>query len=309
MRIDLLLRALCAEPWAIEPRTLAVGASILQRKLAGESFAGLDLHAELGIDHAENQAATPKSRARAKEAHIAVIQIFGVIEEHSGSLGTSARMIEAAFDEAMNSRQVDAVLFDVSSPGGIVTGVPELADKILAARGIKPTLAIATGMAASAAYWIASAAKEMWVQKSGETGSIGVWAMHIDESERLEKKGVKVTTMSAGKFKLEGAPWAPLSEEAEAFIQEQVDEAMSWFVKAVAQNRNDTQANVRAGYGEGRILGAKQSLKANLVDRVGTFDEAVGRLVDMVGRPRRGKSAAALRNEMALDTADAGAGQ
>ncbi len=304
MRIDLLLRALCAEPWAIEPRTLAIGASILQRKLAGESFSGLDLHAELGIDHADKQAASPKSRARAKEAHIAVIQIFGVIEEHSGSLGTSARTIEAAFDEAMNSRQVDAVLFDVSSPGGIVTGVPELADKILAARGTKPTLAIATGMAASAAYWIASSAKEMWVQKSGETGSIGVWTMHIDESERLEKKGVKVTTMSAGKFKLEGAPWAPLDEEAQEFIQAQVDEVYAWFVRAVADNRGDEPANVRTGYGEGRVLGAKQSVKANLVDRVGTFDEAVGRLVELVGNPRRGKRVSALRNDMVLDNAN-----
>ncbi|KKL87167.1 hypothetical protein LCGC14_1937400, partial [marine sediment metagenome] len=163
--------------WALEPQTLAIGADILRRKLSGVAFSGKDLHTELGI-------ATPRERQQSREANIAVIPILGIIEQRAHSLGSSVESIEAAFDSALASKQFDGILLDIDSPGGSVPGVPELAEKIRDARDTKPVLAIANSLAASAAYWIASAAKEMWVQKSGETGSIGVWAMHIDESER-----------------------------------------------------------------------------------------------------------------------------
>ena len=294
-QIPRLLRAL-SEPLLIEPVLARALVQRLQRMPLSALNDCAAVHAGLGLE-----SAAQRSRSGPSDAAIAVIPIQGIIAEHPQSLGISTDEIGALFEAALESRSVAAILFDVDSPGGTINGVPELAAKILAARGTKPTLAIARSLAASAAYWLASAADEVWVTPSGETGSIGVYTAHEDWSKALEQEGVVITPVSAGKYKLEGAPWAPLSEEALAKLQERVDEAYGWFVKAVAANRGDTQTNVRGGYGEGRVLGAEQSVKAKLADRVGTFEDALARLSLRVKRSG-GASAAHRARELALDS-------
>ena len=278
----------------LEPRTLRLGGQLLHRKLLGEVFNGAKIHAELGV-------ATPTQRREARESGIAVIPILGVIEHRMQSLGTSVEEIDMAFDVAIASKRVDGIVFDVDSPGGGVTGLPELAEKIRAAGKIKPIATISNGMMASAALWLGSAAREVWAIRSGDTGSLGVFMLHIDESKALEDEGVVVTEFSAGKFKTEGAPWKPLSEEAAEFFQERVNEVYGWFVAAMAEFRGDTPANVRKGFGEGRLLGAKQAKAAKLVDRIGTFEEVVSRVAQLGSKPK-GRRAAILREQMALDT-------
>jgi len=279
-----ILQMFTGDVCLLEPRTLRLGGQLLYRKLLGEVFTGPKVHAELGV-------ATPIQRREARESGIAVIPIVGVIEQRMHSLGTSVEEIEMMFDAAIASKRVDGIVFDVDSPGGGVTGVPELAERIFAARGIKPLASISNGMMASAALWI----------RSGDTGSLGVYALHIDETKAIEDEGIVVTEFSAGKYKTEGAPWAVLSEEAAEFFQERVNEVYGWFASAMAEFRGDTPANVRKGYGEGRMLGAKQAKAAKLVDRIGTFEEVVSRVAQLGSKPK-GRRAAMLREEMALDS-------
>lgn len=297
--IPQLLRAAQA-PLLLEPGFGARLVQVLGRKVAGESFSGLALHAELEIPTPDERAAAfGETRRQADEARIAVIPVVGVVSHRASSLGASAEVIAAQVETALASPKVDGILFDVDSPGGEVSGVPELAARIFAARGQKPMLAVANTLAASAGYWIASAADEVWVTPSGETGSIGVWTAHEDWTTWLENEGVKITEFAAGKFKTEGAFWKPLSPEAESVLQARVDEVYGWFLKAVAAHRGDTPAAVRAGYGEGRVLGAQQSKAAKLVDRVGTLEEAIAALRTRVERSRvRGRPAAAARREL-----------
>lgn len=299
MRLEQLIR-LWSQPLAIDPRTLVVGQTILARKLAGASVSGQALHAELGI--ASREGGVAARTASAREARIAVIPVVGLIAQRAHSLGASTEQIGAAFDAALGSKQVDAILLDVDSPGGTISGVPELAAKIRESRKVKPTLALANSLAASAAYWIGSAADEFWMVPSGEAGSIGVYTLHEDWSGALAKDGIAVTAISAGKYKLEGAPWQPLTEEARMFLQASVDEAYDWFVRDVALQRRDTQTNVRSGYGEGRVLGAADALKANLADRIGTWEDAIARLVSKVGGKSAGRMAL-MREQLALEAA------
>lgn len=288
-------------PLLIEPRVGRMLVDILVRKLEGATFSGTDLHAELGIAMPETRAAGQgAARQQAAEAGIAIIPIVGLISQRVSSLGASTDQIGQMVDAALASKQIDAILFDVDSPGGTITGVPETAARIAEAGKVKPTLALSNGLMASAGYWLGSAANEVWVTPSGETGSIGVYTMHQDWTSKLEKDGIKITAVSAGKYKTEGAPWEPLSEEAQAVLQERVDEAYGWFVKDVAAFRSDSQANVRAGYGEARVLGAAQSVKANLADKVGTMDEAIARLATKVGASRKTR-ASHERERLALD--------
>jgi signal peptide peptidase SppA len=293
-QIPRLLHAL-HEPLLLEPHFGRQLASVFVRKIAGAAFTGAELHADLGIP-------TPEQRqSNQAPARIAVIPVYGLIDQHPQSMGMSTEQVGARFDAALARSDVDGILLDVDSPGGTVSGVPELAAKIFAGRGTKPILALANSLAASAGYWIAAAADEVWVTPSGQVGSIGVYMIHEDWSAALEQQGVKMTPISYGKFKLEGAEFEPLSEEALAFRQARVDEIGAWFTKDVARFRNDTPAAVRAGYGQGRVLGARQAIEAKLADKVGTFDEAIARLAKRTGRGRRGMSAASRERELTLD--------
>ena len=294
MNINRILQMFTGDVCLLEPRTLRRGGRLLHRKLLGETFNGAKIHTELGV-------ASPMQRREARESGIAVIPIIGVIEHRMHSLGTSVEETEMAFDAAIASKRVDGIVFDVDSPGGGVTGVPELADKIFAARGGKPIASISNGMMASAALWLGLAAREVSTIRSGDTGSLGVYMLHIDESKALEEEGVVVTEFSAGKFKTEGSPFAPLSEETAEFFQERVNEVYGWFVAAIAEFRGETPANARNGFGEGRMLGAKQAKAAKLVDRIGTFEEVVSRVAQLGSKPK-GRRAAILREELALDT-------
>jgi len=177
----------------------------------------------------------------------------------------------------MQDARVKAIIFDVDSPGGSVEGVTELASEIYNARKKKPSIAVANAQAASAAYWLASAAGELVVTPSGQVGSIGVYVAHQDESKALENEGVRITLISAGKYKTEGNPSEPLADEARAAIQSKVDDYYTMFVKGVAQNRGSTQAAVRDGYGQGRMVLASQAVKLNMADRVATLDDVLAR--------------------------------
>ena len=193
------------------------------------------------------------------------------------------------FRAAMADPDIGRVILDVDSPGGQVGGVEELAREIYQARGQKPVTAIANGLAASAAYWIATAADEFVVTPSGQVGSIGVFGMHQDVSAALEKDGVKVTMVSAGKYKTEGNPFEPLTDEARAAMQGMIDEYYSLFVDAVARNRGVDAAAVRGGFGEGRVVTAQAAVRLGMAARVAPFDEVVS---GMLARPRGGQKAA-----------------
>jgi ClpP class serine protease len=141
----------------------------------------------------------------------------------------------------------------------------------------------------AAAYWIASAADELVVTPSGQVGSIGVFAAHEDISKAAEMQGVKVTLISAGQYKTEGNPFEPLSAEARAAMQKDVNTFGDMFVNAVARNRGVGAYSVKAGFGQGRMVMAQDAVKASMADRVATLDETLARLLNV----RRGKGLSA----------------
>ncbi|KKM13623.1 hypothetical protein LCGC14_1714410, partial [marine sediment metagenome] len=192
--------------------------------------------------------------------------------------GTSTEKWGQAFDDLIASEHVGAVVIDGDTPGGSVAGVPELAEKIFKARGTKPIVFVGNTWLASAGYWIASAGDEIVVTPSGEVGSIGVWSMHVDLSKAMEDFGEKVTLISAGKYKTEFNPYEPLDKEAEAYAQSEVDRYYGMFVDAVSRGRNVTARTVRNGFGEGRMVGAKNAAADGMADRVATLDQTIQRL-------------------------------
>jgi signal peptide peptidase SppA len=240
-------------------------------------------------------AAVPKAARRQAAARaggaVAVIPLTGVITPRGSFLsmlfgGGGGGLVDFRenFRQAVVDPDVGAIVLDVDSPGGLIDLVPETAEEIRAARGDKPIIAVANTMAASAAYWIASQADELVVTPSGDVGSVGVYMVHEDWSGWNENQGILPTYISAGRYKTEGNPDEPLSDDARADWQQEVDDLYAMFVGAVAAGRGVPEATVRDGYGEGRTLLAERALAAGMVDRIDTIESVVGGLLADGGR-------------------------
>ena len=173
-----------------------------------------------------------------------------------------------------------AVVLNVDSPGGSVDLIQESAAEIRGMRGGKPLEAVANTMAASASYWLATAASRVSVTPSGMVGSIGVVAAHQDFSRMDEMAGVTTTliTSAHAPYKAEGAETAPLADEARAEMQRLVDAYEGQFIADVARQRGVSVAAVRSGFGGGRMRLAKEAVAAGMADGVATLDEVLQRL-------------------------------
>lgn len=210
---------------------------------------------------------------------VVVIPMQGVItQKPSWYSGCSADSLSAYFDDAVNDTSVGAIVFDINSPGGNSYGIQELSDQIFKARGTKPIYAVANSLAASGLYWIATAADQIICTPSGDVGSIGVYAMHIDWSGMNEAVGIKPTYIFAGKYKIEGNPDEPLGDEATKHIQDSVDSTYEAFVRDVARNRGVTPKAVKGGYGEGRVLVAPDAQREGMIDRIDTMRNVLAKL-------------------------------
>lgn len=243
----------------------------------------------------------PKTEGRA--GSVAIVPVVGVISPRAAVFGVSARGLAATFRAAAADPEVRAIVADVSSPGGEVGLVAETAEAIRQARRVKPVVAVANPLAASAAYWIGSQATEFLVTPSGEAGSIGVYGMHLDMSAALEKAGLRVTLVAAGKYKVEGNPFGPLEEQARAAMQSDVDRYYDLFTRDVARGRRTTVEAVRGGFGEGRVVGAREAVSLGLADAVGTLEEGIRR-ASALGRGATrvaGSVAAAIEARVALE--------
>ena len=225
------------------------------------------------------------SRQFLSAGNVAVLPLRGLITHRESLLGllfggTSITGFRAAFRQALRDPSVSAIIFDVDSPGGEVSGVEELSAEIFAARGRKAMIAAANTMMASAAYWIASAADEIVVTLSGSVGSIGVLTAHEDLSRATEMAGVNVTLISAGKYKTEANAFEPLSVESRAHMQSLVNDYAKLFFDAVGRNRDVPSHSVRTGFGQGRMVSAHHAMPELMSDRVGTLDQTIKRLMN-----------------------------
>jgi len=281
-----------ATPWALEPGRLQAYGALLVRRYAGK----IGARSHEGEEQAQPQAAVQRAGDK-RQGQIAVIPVYGTIMQRASSFnmcesGTSTQAVSQALRQANADESIASIVLDIDSPGGSVYGVAELADEIRASA--KPVTAVANSLAASAAYWIGTAASEFFVTPGGEVGSIGVWMAHEDWSKALEEDGITVTLISAGKFKVEGNPYAPLDEEAKGFMQSRTDEYYGAFTRAVAKGMNVPIDQVRNGMGQGRVLGASQAKSEGMVHGVMTFDQVI-RHVQKSAKPGRSALAASQR--------------
>ncbi|WP_225548140.1 S49 family peptidase [Chromobacterium violaceum] len=208
-----------------------------------------------------------------------LVQKLGTMQPYSGMTGYDG--IRANLSLALADDSVHGIVFDIDSPGGEVAGCFDLADAIYSARGEKPIWSILTENAYSAAYALASATDRIIVPRTGGTGSVGVICMHVDMSKALGAAGVNVTIIHYGDKKANGSDVRPLSSEALADIQADVDEMGELFVDTVARNRGLSARAVRSTQA-GTFMGSA-GVKVGFADAVMAPDAAFRALLAKLG--------------------------
>ncbi|MEI6987652.1 MAG: S49 family peptidase [Rhodospirillaceae bacterium] len=219
---------------------------------------------------------------------IAIISVLGTLTNRTYGLTamsglTTYMQVSDLLAQAAANPAVLGILLDIDSNGGQAGGVFDLADQIFALRGIKPVYAIANDACLSAAYALACGAERVYVTQTGAVGSIGVVALHADQSGADEKAGVRYSTITAGDRKVDATPHAPLSADARVTLQAEVDRLYGLFTGMVARCRNLPDAQICAQ--QAGIFFGSTAVNLGLADQVGTFAGAFADLQNRISAP------------------------
>ena len=173
-------------------------------------------------------------------------------------------------EDMENDDEVEVIVVDISSPGGTVTGVEEVASRL--SRYSKPTVAFTDTEAASAAYWIGSAADRFVATPSATVGSVGVYMAIPDFSEAFRQAGIAMQVVKAGKLKGAGIEGTSLSDEQKADLQEQVNAIHADFKASVRGKRK----MVKDEDMEGQVFSGKVAARKGMVTGlVGSLNELI----------------------------------
>ena len=255
------LMAQLAGLWAVTPEALSTFVDGLQRMLSGEN------------PEARISAKSKSTRAAYEmDGPVAIIPIKGTLAKNGleffgYQLLTSMRDIGAALRQAAADPAVRAIMLDVESPGGTVDGIEELAASVAAAGQSKPLYAYADGLMASAAYWASCGARSIGASSTAQVGSIGVVLMHREVSKALDNAGIKVSLLTAGRYKAAGNQAEPLTDEMRAYIQSSIDDVYDMFLSAVEAGRGVDRAKAMT-MADGKIFLAGQAQTLGLIDQV-----------------------------------------
>lgn len=182
---------------------------------------------------------------------------------------TSIDILSSEFKALEDNSEVENIVLIMDTPGGVITGISEFASLVKASP--KKTIGYVFGMAASAGYWIVSAADEIVIADTGEVGSIGTVASIRDTSVRDEKSGVRTIEIVSSQSPNKRPDLT--TEEGKGQIQTILDDLADVFISTVAENRGVTTEKVISDFGGGGIRIGKKALELGMADRVATLEE------------------------------------
>lgn len=252
--------------WAMHPAALA---ELLQQEVV-EGMLPEGVRSFLGMAQGVS-AAAPKASDPIREGATVILPINGVLRP-SGTepLADMIRSLGA-------DNKVGTIVLKIMSPGGLVWGTQELGDAIFDVRQDKPVIAVADKYAFSAAHWIATQATAFYATPSGQVGSVGVRAGHVDMSGFEEKIGMKTTLIASDPKKVAGHPYAPLSDEDRAEMEAEILEMAGAFNAAIARGRGIKVSEVPGIHGTGQVFSAQRAAQAGVIDGVMSLREVVAK--------------------------------
>ena len=306
---DTLLTEAISAPWAITEAGLSLILAVLTRT-------------NVSLEALEKDRGEPLSNDRNSQVTyrdgVAIVTIAGPLVRRGDffsriSGATSYDRVAADLAIALESPAVRAILLNIDSPGGEVTGVSDLAAMIRAGIAKKPIVAHTDGIAASAAYWIAAAASEIVASPTGLVGSIGVRMAMTKQKVSATDRYAQFEFVSSQSPKKSADPE---TDAGRAQIQQTIDDLAAVFVGTVATYRGVSVETVLADFGQGDVFVGQRALDAGMVDRLGSFEDTLAALARRsttstmrVGVPRAMAAAPSLLNPGAqMDQKDNEAG-
>ena len=258
--------AIVTGTWAIRPESLDLICSIARRD---NDVRAVEQTLGRPLEHARQTSTTTLNTGQT----VATIPVDGPIFRHANmfteiSGATSISSLALDLRVAADDPKVDAIILNIDSPGGEVTGVQEFADQIAETAKIKPVVAYVDGNAASAAYWLASAASAIVMPRTGAVGSIGV--VCTVEKPRDDDDFIEIVSTHAPTKRVD-----PTTDEGHAEILTHIDDLEEVFIADVANHRGVSVATVISDFGGGSMLVGKKALDAGMVDMIGNYSHAL----------------------------------
>ncbi|MBF5003243.1 S49 family peptidase [Diaphorobacter caeni] len=202
--------------------------------------------------------------------HTAVVDIKGEIASGNEA---SAEFVVAAMRSAFEDSGAQAVVLLINSPGGSPVQAGIINDEIvrLKAKHKKPVYAVVEETCASAAYYIAAAADEIFVDKASIVGSIGVLMDGFGFTGTMEKLGVERRLLTAGENKGFLDPFSPQTEHQREYAQQMLNQIHQQFISVVKTGRGDRLKEAPDTF-SGLFWTGQQAVEMGLADKLGNLD-------------------------------------
>lgn len=219
--------------------------------------------------------------SKAPKNSVAIIPLQGIVmqDDFCGSPGLNT--LRAWMQEADNNPNIIGQVLYTDSPGGNAQGVDGFSKFIKDLN--KPVVGFVDGRAASAAYWIISACKEVVASEPiTELGSIGAYSTFIDYSKNDEMNGIREIVVKAPQSQKKNQLYDDIKagktdEYANRFLAPLVDQ----FHKTVKQNRRGNVSKMNADVFAGDLFNGTEAVELGLADRIGSFKSAIQSVIDL----------------------------
>ena len=280
MSLKNIIEYMTGSAWAVDLVILGQFKQIVERHLAGEKLTD-----EAIIEATGGRAGSEEKYSFEITADgTAIIPVSGVIAKYSRMVngasqprGTSLEQLGRQLGEARTDARVSRIFLLIESPGGSVAGLADFADQVYRTSFEKPVVAFADDMAASAAYWIGSQANAFYGNATAAIGSIGVYTLFVDSSERAKQLGLEFIIVRSGANKGIGSPGVAVSDENIAAVQERIDGLYGMFLAAVLRGRASAglSAEGLGALADGRVFLGAEAAAGRLIDGVMPLAEAL----------------------------------
>ncbi|MBO2926221.1 MULTISPECIES: signal peptide peptidase SppA [Pseudomonadaceae] len=211
-----------------------------------------------------------KTAARG-ETHTALVEVRGMIADNEAA---SADNIVSSLRAAFEDPKTKGVVLRINSPGGSPVQSGYIYDEIRRLRGEHPdtkVYAVITDLGASGAYYIASAADEIYADKASLVGSIGVTAASFGFVDLMGKLGVERRVYTSGEHKAFLDPFQPQKDDETRFWQGVLDTTHRQFIESVKKGRGDRlKVDGHPELFSGLVWSGEQALELGLVDKLGS---------------------------------------
>ncbi len=206
---------------------------------------------------------------------VACVELYGPI--------FSSSKIVKQLKKYRKDKTIDAVVLRIESPGGAIGSSQEIYEEVKKTRESGKTVVASMGnVAASGGYYAALGADKIVANPGTITGSIGVIAEFFNFAELVDKLGIKAETIKSGKFKDSGNPYRELTGEERRYFQEMIDDSYQQFVGVVSKERGIDEEKLLE-IADGRVFTGKQAKELNLIDELGTYEDAISLAIKLAG--------------------------